>query len=319
MPRLPRFRSIALAAIVSTASCISITEMITFHDKDDALVLNSNVAVLENPTGDNLVIIAEGRDTIVVDDEDGHLPAPLSYALDFDIKVMAPGPNRELWALDTSHNVHRLRFASNGTLLSSDELFAVDESEDIAVASDGGSIYVIDDHQAHRYALNGLQLASVAINRAGAFPLPPSTQRIAVDHHTGFVYTAETDWVSYGGPWYKAVRVVRMNADLSSANATNSVFTDSRTHLVDFEIADGTRVWERSNGGSSGLLQIENSGEIRDEQVVHHISGMRAGSLSTAGVHTSFGPCGGSEGAYLWRSRTSLPVAMLERRTVCAD
>ena len=318
MSRFPSPRTLALALTLSAASCISITSTSTFHRVQGPFIGHSNVAVLESPASANLVVIAEGRSDIHVYTEDGSYTG-IDHELDFDIKVMAPGPDRELWILDTTGDVHRLTFSTVGTLLSNEEEFPVVNGEDIAVASDGGSIYIVDDSRAYRYDLNGLQLANVPIHRPSSVPMSASTQRIAVDHETGFVYTAETSWVSYGGPWQRAVRVVQHSAGLGSPQASDILYTDSRNYLVDFEIADGTRAWERSNGFGAGLLEIVSSGEVRDQLSVSYTSAIQADSLSTAGVSSSFSPCGGSEGTYLWRSRNNVLENMLERHTVCAD
>ena len=196
MSRFPRPRTIALGLALTAVSCISITSTSSHHESWTESTHANSVAVLTAPGEADLVIFAGGRETLYVHDEAGDETGQ-EYDLGFELKVMAPGPDRVVWALDVDHGAHRLQFGSDGSLLSNELEFSVVPSEDLAVAADGGSIYVVDEDRVYQYGTDGTPIIDVPINRAGSAPIEYSTPRIAVDHTTGFVHTPEMAYMDY--------------------------------------------------------------------------------------------------------------------------
>lgn len=320
MPSTQRFRyvPITLGLALLVASCATFAAPDYYHYDGGPIINESNVAVLVNPGGNNFVVLAQGRNELHTHLEDGSHTG-FTYPLAFNIRAMTPGPNRELWALSTTNRVYRIQLGMSGNVTGVSSSFGVVVGEDIAVSADGANVYIATNSLIVRYNRSGTLQGSVAFPRSHATALPGSAQRVAVDTDNGFVYSLEPLNADRGSYIQPVFRRTRFSPDLTTPQSTDVPINDGAMTLHDFEISGHYPVWERSSGSNPTTINFVEGSTIHASTAGEHATNMRAGSLSSAGIQAGFAPCGGEQGAYLWRSRTNWPFTMLERRAVCED
>ncbi|UJR84296.1 hypothetical protein [Sandaracinus amylolyticus] len=300
----------------------------------------SRVALLRSPdTQPDQVVLFATPSTCTVMNVDGSMgtgqcrrPGTTDTNLGFSLTSVAPGTNRQVWALtDGGTRVRRLTFNSLGTLTAITTVISSTgwANEDIAVSGDGATIYLVGGSSLTGYSSTGAWLGSVPVQRDGTITAG-SRRRVAVDRTRDRVVVIER--VVQSGTNAPKMRF-SMHHSAIAANGYSVLQpfgfldVDVAGEIVDFDIDADNLVLEHSVGLDPTTLEVfywpgGGFGATRyGTRQTYWSSFGRAGTLTGRGVVGDIAACGGSGGAYLWRARTNAGSGgyMLERHTICAE